>query len=187
MHAPAYDYVGGFGSDEHLDILDLGGCNYGGYPAQSRRQACPGTHKEPPQVPWSTRDLFPNARWTGLDKRQGPGVNIVADATRWDPQDRRWDMVLCTEVLEHEGNWALILMTAHRALTGGGRLIVTCAGPGRPAHSWTSADGRPGPDEHYANVDPSTLFHVLHLAGFRDIEVQWHGDDLYATALKPRL
>jgi SAM-dependent methyltransferase len=127
----------GLNPDSTWRVLDLGGRDING----------------------SVRDLLPAARWTGLDITPGPGVDLVHDATlpwpdRWD----RFDLVVCTEVLEHVQGWRDLLRTAAQALEPGGpeALFVTCASTDRRPHG-ASGELDPPPGEWYANVAAEAL------------------------------
>lgn len=163
MHAEAMDWVSRYATEDPVSVLDLGGRDVNG----------------------TVRSLFPKADpYRVMDIRPGDGVDIVADAGTWTP-DRKYDVVVCTEVFEHTANWPLICANAYEALRYGGRFIATMAGPGRPAHS--AIDGmhlRAG--EYYGNVHPETLRSVLKLVGFGEIVVdrQTHPADTRATAVK---
>lgn len=119
------------------------------------------------------RDLWPKMTWTIIDKNHPLPVGsyeyadstIVGDAIGWTP-DKHYDLVLCTEVFEHCEQWPELVKTAYRALKPDGYFIITCAGPGRKAHS--SFDGGPVlfPGEFYANVIPDVLGRVLKDCGF---------------------
>jgi hypothetical protein len=63
-----------------------------------------------------------------LDVLPGAGVDIVADAGDWDP-GLQFDVVLCTEVLEHAPNAEQVVANAYRLLAPGGVFIMTCAAP----------------------------------------------------------
>lgn len=149
MHAEALAWVEAHCTDEPVSVLDIGGRNINGTP----------------------RPLFPNASaYRVLDIAEGEGVDIVTDASTWNP-DRKYDVVVCCEVFEHTRVWPGILSTAYLALQPGGLLILTMAGPGRPVHS--AVDG--GPDlhegEHYANVHADRLLAQLNMKFFRDVVV----------------
>lgn len=133
----------------------------------------------------SIRDLLPAAKWTGLDIKPGPGVDLVHDATQpWPDTFDRFDLVVCTEVLEHVERWAAILRTAAQALEPGGPevLFVTCASTGRPEHG-ASGGPRPLPGEWYGNVSPGALRDAL-VGLFRDSHVEYRANpgDAYAWA-----
>lgn len=162
MHTEVLDYVSRFATGEKIDILDIGGRDVNGTP----------------------RALFPNATYTVLDVRPGENVDVVADASIWDPDGRRWHLVVCTEVFEHTESWPEICATAMRALWPGGRFVATCAGPGRAPHSaFIEAGLQAG--EFYANVPARAVREVLEGQGWDEVEVEQAGLDIHASARKP--
>jgi hypothetical protein len=162
MHEQARAYVEARGSDEHLAVLEIGGRWING----------------------GVRDLFPNADpYRSLDIVDGPGVDIVANAATWTP-DQVYDVIVCTEVFEHTPEWPEILRTAAAACRAGGRIVLTMAGPGRSEHG---ADGGPRlAGEHYANVHPDELREQMLAAGWTSVEVDYlpSPGDTRATAIK---
>lgn len=160
MHPEVLDWVGLWATTEPISVLDIGGRDLNG----------------------STRPLFPNADYTALDLRPGPGVDVVADATTWVP-DRVWDLVLCTEVFEHTPDWPQVCKTAFAACRPGGRFVVTCAGPGRAPHSGIAATGLT-PGEYYANLSTQELHAGLAAAGWSEVRVERLRLDLRGTAVK---
>ena len=151
MHNEAFAWVAAHATTESVEVLDLGGRNVNG----------------------SIRDLFPNAtRYVAVDIREGEGVDVVADASTWVP-DQEYDVVVSTETFEHTAVWPEICLTAFKAMKTGGKLILTMAGPGRAVHS--AVDGGPSlhPGEHYGNVDPERLRETLEAAGWKDIVVDY--------------
>ena len=160
MHPEVLEWVGRWATDEPISVLDIGGRDVNGTP----------------------RPLFPAASYTVLDARPGVNVDVVADAATWTP-DREYDLVLCTEVFEHTAVWREICATAVKALRPGGRLVVTCAGPGRSPHSAIEAtDLQPG--EQYANIEPNELDKALLDAGFARVHVEQAGLDVRAEAVR---
>lgn len=130
----------------------------------------------------SIRYLLPRSTWTGVDAKAGPNVDVVADATRWEPQ-RTYDVVFCTEVLEHVERWREVLFTCARATKiDGGVLLVTCASDGRPPHGADGTETVPR-DEYYGNVSAVDL--ATELRGyFWEVHVSYAypPGDLYAWA-----
>ena len=165
MHPQAYNWVASFARPNAGAVLDLGGRDING----------------------SVRLLFADARvYTTLDIADGPGVDVVADAATWTP-DQEYDVVVCCETFEHTPVWPDICATAHKALRSGGQFILTMAGPGRPEHSgvdggWVLHEG-----EHYANVKPEALRRVLRDLGFANVLVdqRFQPADVRAVAVKP--
>jgi SAM-dependent methyltransferase len=164
MHEAAMEWVAKWATAEPVDVLDLGGRYVNGSP----------------------RELYPNASsYTVLDLLPGPDVDIVADAAQWDPDGRRWHVVLLCEVCEHTDAWPRIVHTAYKALRPGGRLVLTTAAPGRPPHS--GVDGGPLRfGEYYANVQPEALRLALEEAGFAEVtvDVQPSPADVRAVATR---
>lgn len=164
MHQQAYEWIEQHGTDQPVEVLDLGGRDVNGNPY----------------------DIWPKAtRYAVLDIRDGPGVDFVADAGTWEP-DQEYDVVVSAETFEHTANWAAICRTAYKALKPGGTFIVTTAGPGRPPHSAVDGMQRLLPGEHYANVPGFELKRVLTETGFRDIVVDTQSDpaDTRSVAVK---
>lgn len=135
------------------------------------------------------RSIFGNdIAWDILDIVDGPGVTVVADATdtvTWLALSGRFDVVLCTEVLEHVEQWPLVLDCAAAALRPGGTLIVTCASTHRPPHG---ANGEATPDgQWYGNVAPEDLTAAL-TERFVHCETKYQHPpgDAYAWAYAPR-
>jgi SAM-dependent methyltransferase len=118
----------------------------------------------------TARRWFPEVSWHGLDIAPGPGVDIVADATTWrghgfvGDEGREqpgidlpaYDIVLCTELLEHVKDWPAVLETIWHALVPDGHAFITCASTGRRPHGARGEHDVP-PGEHYANVHPDEL------------------------------
>lgn len=161
MHAAAFDFV--FRHSRLLGprkrVLEIGACDVNG----------------------SVRQLFAGAEYLGLDCRPGPGVDVVADAASWRPEDgAKFDTVVSTECLEHALDPAAICRTAHEVLVDGGVLILTAAGPGREPHSADGSKVEPG--EVYGNIYPEQL--RIWLAPFGVPLIQCHEHDIYALAVK---
>lgn len=152
MHAPVLNFVTRFATRAPISLIEIGSLDVNG----------------------RIRHLFPNARYTGLDIIGGPGVDIVADASKWSPPETV-DMVICCEVFEHTSLWRHIIRNAIRWLrppvgsTPGGQLVATCATKRRKPHGAHGGPLRPG--EYYANVqeaeisalfdEPDMLFHTM--------------------------
>lgn len=169
MHNEAFAWIAEHATDYrvHVDgtvrVLDLGGRDING----------------------SARKAFPDTDYTVLDILPGEGVDIVADASTWQP-DRAYDYVVAAEIFEHTAAWPAICRTAYKALHFDGKFIVTTAGPGRSPHS--AIDGmlplRPG--EHYANIPGFELERVLKEAGFVDVVVDCQPDPADTRAVATR-
>lgn len=168
MHDAAYRFVSGVVAEHGFNQKALSAVEFGAY-----------------DVNGNARALFHHdTRWTGVDTRAGRGVDVVMPAEEYTP-DRRVDVVLCTETLEHAPDWRGIVAAARRALKAGGAFVVTAAGPGRTPHG---CDGGDVGYEHYANISPLDLAAALDEAGFEDIAVENNerNHDVYAVAFAPK-
>lgn len=132
----------------------------------------------------SVRPLFGDVAYVGVDVREGPGVDVVADAATFKP-DQPPDTVISCEVLEHVAQAADVIANAYDMLAPGGLLLLTGAMNPRPPHSLVDG-GAVRPGEYYKNADPGELLRWLE--PFVDVEIEAHPDrgDLYAIAWKPK-
>jgi len=165
VHEQAFSWAAQFRTTEDLAVLDIGGRDLNG----------------------STRPLFPNANpYHVLDILPGAGVDFVADAADWRPEDgRTYDLVITTETFEHAKRWPEIIKTAWDVLRPGGWLIFTCAGPGRPPHSGHAAVWELAPGEWYENVSAEQIRDVLADQGWEGVEARQLGLDTQGVAIKP--
>lgn len=114
----------------------------------------------------SVRSLFGDIPYTGLDLYEGPSVDWVGDAAIYKPPEPV-GCVVCCETLEHAPNWKQLVKAGASWLRDGGHLIVTCAGPGRKAHSAIDGSYNVRDGEHYGNVSPEELAEALPLTLLR--------------------
>ena len=131
----------------------------------------------------SIRQLVSADEYIGIDLEDGPGVDVVGDCRDWSPP---WlaSAVICAECLEHAPDARGVVDACIRYLKPAGRLILTCAGPGRAEHS--GHDGGPiRGDEHYANIAPEDLEKWL-AEDLEAVRVTYNGiaKDVYATGIK---
>lgn len=161
MHPGSFEFVSRFATGDALTVVEIGSRDING----------------------TVRPLFPAAVWIGLDLYAGPSVDVVCDALDYNPENPV-DIVLIAEVFEHCRYWGEVLHHVAGWIKPGGRILITCAGPGRDPHSHHDG-GELRDGEHYENVTQDQLAEELSHAGFRDIEVSgneyWR--DTYATAI----
>ena len=133
----------------------------------------------------SVRPLFTNTisdggSFFGIDVQEGPGVDLVADASMYK-SDVQYDVIVCAEVFEHTVVWPKIIKNSHSLLVPGGMFIATMAGEGRAPHS--AIDENPIRSwEYYKNVTKLDL--EKHLAIFSDFKVDVVHTDTRCWALK---
>ena len=131
------------------------------------------------EVNGTVRNIWPGAPYVGIDLIAGPGVDIVADAADWQPENPV-DLVICNGVLEHTARAREICANAHRMLKDDGALILLAAGPGFPAHG--AAGGALINAEWYKAISQDDL--RAWLADFADVEYGEVGGMVTALARK---
>jgi len=99
--------------------------------------------------------------WPGTVHPAARGADVVADLHDVPLEEASIDAVVCTEVLEHVADPALVLAELHRVLRPGGRLLVTV-----PFVNELHEE----PHDHYRYTSHG-LRGLLERAGFEGVEV----------------
>lgn len=86
----------------------------------------------------SPRPLFKGAEYTGVDFREGPGVDVVLDAAKLPERFPlgHFDVVVCVETLEHCEHWRDVLASAWAMVAGHGYLTLTVPLPSKSRHNY---------------------------------------------------
>ena len=74
------------------------------------------------------------ASYLGVDLEAGPGVDDVCPLGDVLPRFGQFDLVICTEVLEHVVDWKASLVALADLVRPGGTLLVTTRSEGFPYH-----------------------------------------------------
>lgn len=125
----------------------------------------------------SVRGLF-RGPYVGIDMEEGVGVDVVASASSIPFSAGFFEVVVCTEMLEHDPAPWLSLPEMSRVLVPRGLLLLTTRGIGFELHEWPS---------DYWRFTPAGVSVLLALAGLEEVEVV---DDpevsgVFALARKP--
>lgn len=140
----------------------------------------------------SVRHLFTGQdRYVGVDIRDGPGVDVVANAAHWETDDL-FDAVVACEILEHTPDAEAICRNAYRLLVLGGACIITTAWTCRDPHSgidghllgdqWTDDPTDRSGREYYRNISEADLLRWL--SDFQEVDLSTTGCDIRALARK---
>lgn len=134
----------------------------------------------------SPRGLFEDADYIGIDWRPGPGVDVAQLVHEYQPA-QPFDVVVSTEMLEHDPHWERSVRAMIGHLAPGGALMLTWASPRRTRHE---VDCAPQAD-YYCGLDLQEVLDVV-----TDAPINWHtvqgtqtsnGLDCQLLAIKPTL
>jgi SAM-dependent methyltransferase len=116
----------------------------------------------------SVRPLFESAgRYTGIDFRAGPGVDLVMNAHKLAFPDASFDVVISTEMLEHDDEFWISMAEMGRVLKAQGVLIITARGNGFMPHDYPA---------DFWRFMPVSFCKLFSLAGCEPLEIteDWH-------------
>jgi SAM-dependent methyltransferase len=96
--------------------------------------------------------------YIGIDFQIGDNVDKIMNAHALEFDDKSFDVVVCTEMLEHDSKFWKSLAEMGRVLKKDGYLIITTRGNGFPEHSYP---------EDYWRFMPNSAKLIAGLAGCR--------------------
>lgn len=135
----------------------------------------------------TVRKFFWFCKYWGIDLLDGEGVDMVCPI-RSHKQPREYDVVISTEMLEHDKDWKESLRQMYENLKDGGLLILTCASTMRPEHGTTRTTPQDSPftTDYYRNISISDFTEVLPPDLFTEyfIGEERNGQDLMFYGLK---
>lgn len=144
----------------------------------------------------NNRILFNADKYIGVDVSEGPNVDVVCFAHELKSYFPAacFDVVISTEMLEHDPNWNKSLKTMLRCLRSGGLMLITCATTGRPEHGTRrtgTVDDNPAVDvlgsDYYMNLTDEHIREALQPAeNFRNhgYELNHTTHDIYFWGIK---
>jgi len=87
----------------------------------------------------SNKEHFTDCEYTGVDIGEGKNVDVISKCHEFESSDL-FDVVITTEMLEHDMYWEKSLKKMVELLKKKGLLLITCATTGRPSHGHSTAD-----------------------------------------------
>jgi SAM-dependent methyltransferase len=109
----------------------------------------------------SVRPLF-TGDYLGIDMRDGPGVDFVCSAAELPVPDGSFEVVVATEMLEHDPAFWRSIPEMARVLAPDGFLLVTARGIGFPLHEF--------PADYWRFTEAGVEL-LLRFAGLRPLKV----------------
>jgi autotransporter strand-loop-strand O-heptosyltransferase len=123
----------------------------------------------------NNRFLFDNLDgYIGLDVGEGPNVDVSIPGHKYDAPNEFFDVIISTEVFEHDLYYKDTVQNAIRMLKPGGAFIFTCASGQRPEHGTRRCGEHNAPlliqqseewADYYLNLEESDF---LEIPGFKE-------------------
>jgi SAM-dependent methyltransferase len=142
----------------------------------------------------SNREFFEDCDYTGIDIGPGKNVDIVCVAHEYAAPDNTYDVVISTEMFEHDRFLYLSLPNMIRVLRPGGLFLFTCAGPGRGEHGTRRSEPHNSPltigmmgdwPDYYENVDENKIRSILNIESlFSGFSFNIHACDFRGFGIK---
>lgn len=140
------------------------------------------------------RQLFSNCLYIGVDLSIGKNVDFASPGHEIGLPDSSFDVVISTEVFEHDMHYSKTLNNIVRMLKPGGLFLFTCATTGRPEHGTRATTQHDAPfleeagwGDYYKNLTEDDIRQVLSIETFfKDFafEINEKTHDLYFWGIK---
>ena len=119
------------------------------------------------------RPLFEDCDYVGIDWREGPDVDVVSLTHHFIDNDK-FDVVISTEMLEHDPYWLVSISNMVSLLRPRGDLIMTFGGVNRPRHELNTS-----PQDGYYKGLPSTVVYMQLAHAFEVVHIHDDCNDVY--------
>jgi len=140
----------------------------------------------------NNRIHFNDYTYTGVDIGNGNNVDVVSRAKDYN-KDKDFDVVISTEMLEHDEQYVDSLKKMHEVCREGGIIILTAASEGRAEHGTIASDGgysSPFTTEYYKNITEAELREAWDFdALFSEWKIEYNrrSADIYFYGIKKAL
>ena len=112
----------------------------------------------------SVRNYFEDCEYVGIDRMEGKDVDTVCNAHEFK-DEKRFDVVITTEMLEHDKYAKKSVLNAVSLLRQNGILIGTAANINRKPHYEGTGENR-----HYQNINKEMIKELLPTAEIEEDE-----------------
>ncbi len=133
----------------------------------------------------NNRYLFTDCQYTGLDITPGKNVDKVCHVHELGTYGI-WDVVICTEMLEHDRHWQKSLKSMCDLCTPGGLILITAAATGRPEHGTVRSHPQDSPatTDYYKAITRGMMEKIYEYANFRSSRIIETKEDIYFYGIK---
>lgn len=112
------------------------------------------------------RSFFDDCYYVGVDKNPGRCVDVVCNAHEFK-SDEKFDVIISTEMLEHDKYADKTIKNAWELLKDGGVMIFTAANINREPHLEELGD-----DNHYENISIEKVKNWANNLGVKDLIIE---------------
>ena len=133
-----------------------------------------------------TRFLFgPKCDYMGVDIRDGKNVDIICPCHEFLADDESFDVVISTEMLEHDPYWKKSLDKMVKLVKPNGILLITCASVGRNRHCINVTQLKDENKGHYKNITANDIADAIDLHSvFKMFRIDVLRDDIRFVGIK---
>ena len=133
----------------------------------------------------NNRYLFDRCIYTGIDIAIGKNVDVVTPVHLFEPF-WNYDVVISSEMLEHDCHYVETLQKMFDLTKQGGLLMFTAAGTNRPEHGTAEHHSGDSPmtQNYYCNITVEMLLQALTLSEFSWFEISYINTDIRFTGIK---
>ena len=133
----------------------------------------------------NNRFLFDSCNYIGIDIEEGKNVDVVSRVHRFAP-GKKYDVVISSEMLEHDCHYAESLKNMFLLTKPGGLLLFTAAGTNRPEHGTAAHHPGDSPKTHdyYKNISVEMILEALNLESFSWFEISYLKTDIRFAGIK---
>jgi len=149
---------------KNVDVLDVGSVDING----------------------NNRYLFSKYTYTGLDVGEGNNVDVICPIHLFKP-NKQYDVIISTEMLEHDKFYVQSLQKMFDLLKPNGLLLLTAAGDGRLEHGTkrTSPEDSPYTTDYYKNINWKDILGTLSPdVNFIEYELSYKPFDIRFAGIK---
>jgi len=127
----------------------------------------------------NNRYLFNGGLYRGIDICEGKNVDVVTQVHLYQPE-KVFDVIISTEMLEHDEHWKESIQHMVELLNGEGLLLITAAGRGRKEHGTLEHLPQDSPKTpfYYCNVTAEMLIEAIDLEQFSWFEISYTNTDI---------
>lgn len=137
----------------------------------------------------NNRMHFSGGSYLGVDIGAGNNVDVICKASKFK-SDEEFNVVISTEMLEHDAEYVASLRNMYAVCKDGGLIVLTAAGEGRPEHGTMRSDGgysSPFTTDYYKNITEKELreaWDIENLFSEWGIEHNIDPNDIYFWGIK---